>query len=169
MRRARSLLERIAMKYGARLTASVYVAIGWVAAACGGATSTPSGSGSSSDSGTSSEIDASTADSGSQSGDGGACVDIDLATYDTSCQSDTDCINVNAGSICSGYTCLCGGHAINVDGEARYEAALSSVSPGPGPLCECPALGRPRCVQTQCVYCPSFSGTAGPPGCPDGG
>jgi hypothetical protein len=102
--------------------------------------------------------------------DGATCVDIDVSTYDRSCQTDSDCINVSAGTICSGYNCLCGGAAINADGQARYQAALASVQPGPGPYCGCPYFGRPRCLQTQCVYCPSSVGPMpAPPGCPDGG
>jgi hypothetical protein len=102
--------------------------------------------------------------------DGATCVNIDVSTYDTSCQTDSDCINVSAGKICSGYNCLCGGATINADGQARYNAALASVEAGPGPYCGCPYFGRPRCLQAQCVYCPSSIGPMpAPPGCPDGG
>jgi hypothetical protein len=102
--------------------------------------------------------------------DGASCVDIDVSTYDRSCQTDSDCINVAAGTICSGYNCLCGGAAISATEQARYNAALASVQPGPGPYCGCPYFGRPRCLQSQCVYCPSSIGPMpAPPGCPDGG
>ena len=103
-------------------------------------------------------------------GDGATCVDIDVSTYDKSCQTDSDCINVAAGTICSGYNCLCGGAAISAGEQARYNAALGSVEAGPGPYCGCPYFGGPRCIQAQCVYCPSSVGPMpAPPGCPDGG
>jgi hypothetical protein len=102
--------------------------------------------------------------------DGATCVDIDVSTYDRSCQTDSDCINVSAGTICSGYNCLCGGATISASEQSRYNAALASVQPGPGPYCSCPYFGRPRCLQAQCVYCPSSIGPMpAPPGCPDGG
>ncbi|HEX8794439.1 MAG TPA: hypothetical protein VF765_26020 [Polyangiaceae bacterium] len=102
--------------------------------------------------------------------DGATCVDIDVSTFDRSCQNDSDCINVSAGTICSGYNCLCGGAAINASEQGRYNAALASVEAGPGPYCQCPYFGRPRCLQAQCVYCPSSIGPMpAPPGCPDGG
>jgi hypothetical protein len=102
--------------------------------------------------------------------DAATCVDIDVSTYDRSCQTDSDCINVSAGMICSGYNCLCGGAAINAGEQDRYNAALASVQPGPGPYCGCPYFGRPRCLKAQCVYCPSSIGPMpAPPGCPDGG
>jgi hypothetical protein len=102
--------------------------------------------------------------------DGATCVDIDVSTYDRSCQTDTDCINVAAGTICSGYNCLCGGAAISATEQDRYNAALASVQAGPGPYCGCPYFGRPRCLQAQCVYCPSSIGPMpAPSGCPDGG
>jgi hypothetical protein len=103
-------------------------------------------------------------------GDGATCVDIDVSTYDKSCQTDSDCINVAAGTICSGYNCLCGGAAISVSEQGRYNAALGFVEAGPGPYCNCPYFGGPRCIQAQCVYCPSSIGPMpAPPGCPDGG
>jgi hypothetical protein len=110
----------------------------------------------------------------SESPDGGACVDIDVSTYDTSCHGDSDCINVTAGTICEGYNCICGGAAINADGQSRYNMTLSSIHPGRGPACGCPYLGAARCVQGPsggvCTYCPSsISGAPIPPGCPDGG
>lgn len=102
--------------------------------------------------------------------DGATCVNIDVSTYDLSCQTDSDCINVSAGTICSGYNCLCGGAAISAADQARYNAALGSVEAGPGPYCSCPYFGRPRCLQAECVYCPSAVGPMpAPPGCPDGG
>jgi len=102
--------------------------------------------------------------------DGATCVDIDVSTYDRSCQTDSDCINVSAGMICSGYNCLCGGAAISASEQDRYSAALGSVEAGPGPYCGCPYFGGPRCIQAQCVYCPSSIGPMpAPPGCPDGG
>jgi hypothetical protein len=109
----------------------------------------------------------------------GACVDIDVSTYETSCVANSDCIDVTAGTICDGYECICGGAAINTSGDTRYQAALSSVRPGPGPACQCPYLGRALCVwqgasSGVCTYCPSpGSGQPSPQGCPtdapDGG
>ena len=106
----------------------------------------------------------------------GWCVDIDVSTYDTSCKVDSDCIDVTPGVICQDESgCLCGGGgAINVDGQAQYQAAISAVSPSRGPVCECPVFGAARCVQGQCVYCPvDFSADAGdgplPLKCPGGG
>ena len=137
-----------------------------------------SGSGSSGSGSSSSGIgsDASSGGSGSGSsedassgpdGDSGGCVDIDLSSYDTSCQTDSDCIDVNAGTFCAGYTCACGGSTINIDGEARYNAAFYSIPAAPG--CSCPYLGNPRCVQARCVFCPAPGlATTGPPGCTDG-
>ena len=106
---------------------------------------------------------------GACSANGNQCVDIDVSTYDTSCNADSDCIIVNAGHICSGYTCLCGNATINVDGQARYNAAMSSLTPG-GPGCGCPAFGQARCVQSTCTYCPTSIGSEpAPAGCPDAG
>jgi len=84
---------------------------------------------------------------------------------------DADCIVVARGVICDGYNCLCPGRGtINVDGQARYEAAIASLTRGSGPYCSCPYLGYARCVQSQCVFCnASFRGLPNPPGCGDGG
>jgi hypothetical protein len=96
--------------------------------------------------------------------DAGFCVDVDLSTYDTSCKADGDCINVTAGLICDG-DCLCGGSAaINVDGQARYEATIAPVQQA---ACECPVSGAPRCIARQCTLC--GPGTNPFHECPDGG
>ena len=149
--------------------AAVY---GCVLLACGGLTGSSSHVVSTPDGGVVSATDAAPADAGgdAESGDAAFCVTIDPSTYDTSCQLDTDCINVTLGPICAGYNCTCGGAAINADGQARYDAVIASVPPGPGPRCQCPYFGRPRCVHAQCLYCPSSIGPMpAPPGCPDGG
>jgi hypothetical protein len=101
----------------------------------------------------------STADAGQA--DAQVCVNIDLATYDRSCQTSTDCIDIASGQICSG-DCACGGSAVNVDGEARYKAALSGVTIGE---CPCVAGGIPACIQNVCTLC----GLGNQPPCPDGG
>lgn len=92
--------------------------------------------------------------------DAGSCVDIDLSTYDQTCKADTDCIGVTAGVLCPGG-CACGGSTINVDGEARYQAAVAAVETA---ACPCVANGVPRCIQNRCTLC-----GVGHPGCGDGG
>jgi formylglycine-generating enzyme required for sulfatase activity len=105
-------------------------------------------------------------DSGCQ----GGCVRIDTSGYDVSCQKDTDCVTVYSGSICPNYGCLCPGNAaINVSGQASYEAAyssaLSSVSSNQ-PGCSCPSVGA-ACVAGICTSCGQSSG--GCAGSNDGG
>ncbi len=95
--------------------------------------------------------------------DSGTCVDIDLSTYDTSCNVSSDCIEITAGTICSG-SCACGGATINVADEGRYDAAISGIQTG---ACPCPAELPPSCVAGKCVFC-GF-GPNSPPGCPDAG
>jgi hypothetical protein len=84
--------------------------------------------------------------------DGGTCVDIEPSSYDQSCKVDSDCFAISSGDICPGYDCACPNAAINVDDKASYEKVFSSVQPGPGPICECPALGLARCVQSVCSF-----------------
>ena len=93
--------------------------------------------------------------------DAQVCVNIDLATYDRSCQTSTDCVGIASGPICNG-DCACGGSTINLDGEARYNAALSGVTLG---VCPCVAGGIPTCIQNVCTLC----GLGNQPPCPDGG
>jgi hypothetical protein len=95
--------------------------------------------------------------------DAGVCVDVDVSTYDTSCKADSDCIDITAGVLCTGQ-CDCGGSTINVDGQARYEAAVAPVR-----FEDCPcAFGGPlRCIQNQCTRC--AVGSNDPPGCSDDG
>jgi hypothetical protein len=95
--------------------------------------------------------------------DTGVCVYVDLTTYDLSCKSDSDCIQITSGEICSGE-CTCGGSAINADGQAQYDQQLSEITLAP---CGCPAIGVPRCITGTCTLC-KF-GPNGTPGCPDGG
>jgi hypothetical protein len=92
-----------------------------------------------------------------------ACVDIDLSTYDRSCNVASDCIEINSGVLCPG-ACMCGGSTINKSGQARYDAAISSIQTT---ACPCPAQSPPACVNGQCTVC-GF-GPNQPPGCPDGG
>jgi hypothetical protein len=105
--------------------------------------------------------------SGDTSADAGgaeasACVNIDLSTYDRSCKADSDCIQISSGMLCS-PTCLCGGSAINIDGQARYDDAIAPLEPG---LCPCPFLGPTRCVAGECTVC---GVGPNPFNCPDGG
>jgi hypothetical protein len=87
------------------------------------------------------------------------CVDVDLSTYDTSCTQDSDCVEINAGEICPRTTCLCGGSAVNVSEQARYEAAIAPIvaadsAPSPMPfVCGCPFFGNPVCAKGQCTLC----------------
>jgi hypothetical protein len=102
--------------------------------------------------------------------DASICIDIDTADYDTSCNADTDCIDITAGEICSGYNCTCGGATINADDQDRYDTVFNSIQSGPGPLCSCPYFGTPRCVQHTCTFCPAPDlGGPIPDGCPDAG
>jgi hypothetical protein len=94
----------------------------------------------------------------------GVCVDIALSSFDQSCKEDTDCIDITAGTICTGQ-CACGGSAINVSGEAAYQQALASI--GSGVACPCPLGGQPRCLTGHCALC--GYGLDQPAGCPDGG
>lgn len=123
----------------------------------GGSSSGSSGS-SSGGSGSSSGGSGSGSSSGSSSG-GGTCVDVVLSSYDTSCQTSSDCISITAGQICAG-DCACGGATINASGQARYDAAISSIQLGE---CACPLEGTPQCLQSQCTIC--TGGPSDPPEC----
>jgi hypothetical protein len=105
-------------------------------------------------------------DAGS-SGDGGTCVDIVPSSYDQSCTTNSDCIIISAGELCSNDGCRCGGWSINKSDEARYEKAVPPVAPG-AMQCECPLIGHPKCVHGTCHDC---GGLIGPhdPACSDGG
>jgi hypothetical protein len=109
--------------------------------------------------------------------DGGRCIDIEASMYDTSCQVDSDCEIVTTGTFCDGdLDCLCGGAAINVDGDDQYRAALSNIQFSP-PGCSCPALGAAHCIHPpfasptgSCVYCPNpVLGGVVPTECVDAG
>ena len=110
-------------------------------------------------------------DGGTTQADGGICVDLEPSAFDTSCNADPDCVGIAAGSICSGYTCICPSATINANSQAAYEAMLSKVPQGSGQPCGCPAFGAPRCISSQCVFCPNpaLKPPSYPPGCPDGG
>ena len=101
-------------------------------------------------------------DAGPPPGDAAACVYIDVSTYDQSCTRTSDCVAITAGMVCTGE-CECGGALINVDGQARYDQAISAIVP---PMCACPTWGNPTCAGGRCVYCGI---TPSQPGCPDGG
>ncbi|MGH7280057.1 MAG: hypothetical protein ACRELY_00915 [Polyangiaceae bacterium] len=96
------------------------------------------------------------------------CVDISTSSFDTSCGNDDDCIDVTVGHLCTDTNCMCGGAAINASEQDAYVDALGPVANAHS-ACGCPYLGRPRCVQSQCVFCASFDDGSNPVGCPDGG
>ena len=113
--------------------------------------------------------DASTAAGDGAGTDGGQCIYIDLSTFDRSCKADSDCIAVTPGLICNH---LCGGDAINIDGQARYWSALAPILDRPGWGSSCPSLGKPRCLPGSsggtCTWCPSRpSADPIPLGCPN--
>jgi hypothetical protein len=155
------------------------VMLGSAFAACGGTIAPIAETDSTPDAGTSSSGGGKiTRDAGRAEVDSGVtttvdasiCIDIDPADYDTSCNADTDCIDITAGELCSGYNCTCGGATINADGADRYNAVFDSIQSGPGPLCSCPYFGTPRCVQGTCTFCPASDlGSPIPAGCPDAG
>jgi hypothetical protein len=95
--------------------------------------------------------------------DSGVCVDIDPSKYPDSCSDDSDCVDVTTGMICTGG-CACGGTAMSKSGLTEYQQATQGVQTGE---CPCPSGGMPRCVQNECILCPSLGSNA--PGCPDGG
>ncbi|MEO7108924.1 MAG: hypothetical protein ABI183_00685 [Polyangiaceae bacterium] len=153
--------------------------IGSVLAACGGTIAPVDETDSTPDAGTSSSGGGSiTRDAGRAKVDSGVttivdasvCIDLDPADYDTSCNADTDCIDITAGEICSGYNCTCGGATISTKDQDKYDALFNSIHPSTGPICSCPYFGTPRCVQGTCTFCPrSDLGGPIPAGCPDAG
>jgi hypothetical protein len=77
----------------------------------------------------------------------GNCVEIDVADYETSCTQASDCISINTGDVCSGQ-CGCGGTAVNVSGQARYEQAITGIT-----FEGCPCASQPlSCVAGQCAF-----------------
>jgi hypothetical protein len=89
----------------------------------------------------------------------GACGDVDAGAictpqviwatdYDQSCTSNSDCVPVYQGSLCS--ECRCPNETINSAELAKYEAA--SNTPGQPPAsCFCPAFPPPLCQQGVCT------------------
>jgi hypothetical protein len=145
--------------------------------ACGGAVD-PSGSsnGGGSSSGT---TNGGTTSGGTSNGgttgstSGGAttgCINVDISTYDVSCNLASDCITITPGQICANE-CTCGGAAINVSGQARYAAELSSIQTPPDQYgfndCACVAIeSSPECIQHVCTLCTGHPGD--PPACGSG-
>lgn len=131
--------------------------VAWILAACGGQLVGVDG-GASKD-GTTTQADSA------------VCVDIEPSAFSTSCNADHDCIGAWAGNLCSGYDCICPVSSISAMSQAAYDEALSKVPKGPGPMCGCPLFGTPRCIASQCVFCPNAAlhPPSYPPGCPDGG
>jgi hypothetical protein len=125
--------------------------------ASSGSSGSSSGIASSSGTGSSSGISGSSSGGGGSSSSGGACVYVDPSAYDQSCKQDSDCVGITPGEVCDS-NCECGGAAINVDGEARYEQAISSVPPGLG--CGCPA-SLVTCTAGACCA----GGPFDPPAC----
>jgi hypothetical protein len=149
-------------------------------AACGGKTSeggpggsssgvssgaVSSGSGGSSGSGSSSggsSGSSSGSPSGSTSGSssGTSCIYVDPTTYDTTCNSNSDCMSITAFTVCS-PSCFCGGATINIDGAARYNAAIAGIQ---NLGCPCAAEPFPACSSNhQCIIC--IGGPHDPPDC----
>ncbi|MDP8999124.1 MAG: hypothetical protein M3O46_03330 [Myxococcota bacterium] len=58
---------------------------------------------------------------------------------------------------------LPGGAAINLSGPAHYESVLSSIHPGGGPFCSCPASPTPQCLGGVCTVCNGLP--SDPPAC----
>jgi hypothetical protein len=86
--------------------------------------------------------------------DGATCVDVSASSFDTSCTADSDCMSIYVGQICGGSCAGCVPNlAINVSGDAQYEADLASISGGGGEACPCPASSVPRCGNGTCVLC----------------
>jgi hypothetical protein len=112
------------------------------------------------------EVDAMTT-----SGDAEACVEVTPMQFGAVCGSDSDCILVTTGVICSG-ACDCSPNtAINQASLPAYQAATASVLTG---ICNCPALDAvARCLpegahsEAACAVC-GF-GPNQNPDCPDGG
>jgi hypothetical protein len=97
--------------------------------------------------------------------DAGTCVDLTQSMFDSSCNEDSDCIEVSLGHLCS-RGCLCGGSAINQSAEAEWQQDILPISID-GPVCGCPFLGSPRCIDNECISCGGDGQS--PPGCPDAG
>jgi hypothetical protein len=105
------------------------------------------------------------------SADASECMAIGPAGFDEACGSDTDCVAVQAGEICSnGESCICLAASIDTSGEASYDSmvqqALMNVPPSAHPGCSCPYFGAPKCLGGMCTLCGGASQHAG---CPDGG
>lgn len=167
--------------HGISVAAALYACGGSVASSGSGSAadaSTPSADGCTSTATCPSAPDASPADASAGSdasapADGGVCVDLGPAGFDTTCTRDADCMMVTFGTFCSDTAwCMCGGSVMNVDGKARYDAALQDlrarVTPGPGG-CFCPFLGTPRCAVGQCTLCGGPANPNGQPDCHDAG
>jgi hypothetical protein len=93
------------------------------------------------------------------SDDAGACVYVDLSTYRTGCATDSDCTTITAGEVCTG-SCSCGGSAVNIGEEARYESETAGIQQGD---CFCPSVPAPQCLESVCSIC---TGSASdPPSC----
>ena len=84
------------------------------------------------------------------SSDGGACIDLEPSMFDTSCTTTSDCVDVTLGELCDSG-CLCGGSAINVADQAKYNQLAAGVPPGE--VCGCPYFGKPVCAGGQCIVC----------------
>jgi hypothetical protein len=95
--------------------------------------------------------------------DGATCVEIDPSTYDQSCTSDSDCILIKSGDVCS-RDCLCGDSPVSASEMSRYESALS-VLPPPSLGCACGDFGGAQCIHGECTLCGPGSTNAG---CYDG-
>jgi hypothetical protein len=82
---------------------------------------------------------------------GNSCGAISTSDYDQSCTTDADCVIEPEGDFCQANKCTdCGGGAINVKGQAQYEADLASKISHPF-LCPCPVGPQAVCNQGRCA------------------
>jgi hypothetical protein len=78
---------------------------------------------------------------------------ISVADLSNACTTDSDCIAVFAGDVCS--ECTCPNTAIASTEMAAYDsleaAKQAGCCPNEGPTCECPTIGVPTCQSGTCT------------------
>jgi hypothetical protein len=80
--------------------------------------------------------------------DGGTCATIEASHYDQSCATDTDCLAVYQGSLCS--NCFCPNAAISQTALPAYQSNFAASGPHPG-ICDCPLIHSPVCSAGACT------------------
>jgi hypothetical protein len=89
----------------------------------------------------------------------GSVPPIEASSYDQSCRSDSDCVAVSEGDVCTPCGIGCTNAAINAAGLARYKADVASANAatrlgmfGTPYQCvtTCPYSRRPCCASGQC-------------------